>query len=267
MPNWALGGTLSRLALRPSVKWVRQMNIVTKLKQKRRELGLSGVLELIKMNLVYLLSTTLDRGFDLRYGTDTSQPVHRPQLGVNHYQSEKMGTSYFPTPPRTFHRVMKNLQLDFTHYCFIEFGSGKGRVVLMAAMYSFKEVIGIEYSRLLHDIAEKNLQTMCAKGGALAPVNLYCMDAAEYKIPAEPCIFYFFHPFTGYMVKLMLDHITEARMKAPQPDRIVWLYGQALDEVVREKQLIKSYGFILEHDLNVRDQAGRPRLLHVFYRH
>jgi tRNA1(Val) A37 N6-methylase TrmN6 len=42
---------------------------------------------------------------------------------------------------------------DLRDYTFIDFGSGKGRALLMAADLQFKSLIGIELRKELHDKA------------------------------------------------------------------------------------------------------------------
>jgi predicted rRNA methylase YqxC with S4 and FtsJ domains len=90
------------------------------------------------------------RTFDRRHGTETSEIVEFPDHLVSG-DNQQYGNSYVPTPPKTFHRIMRSLDIGFRNFTFIDFGSGKGRVVMLALEYGFKKVVGVEYSVTLHN--------------------------------------------------------------------------------------------------------------------
>ena len=70
-------------------------------------------------------------------------------------------SAYQPTEPAAFHQMMDALGTDFSQFTFIDIGSGKGRVLLMAADYPFSRVIGVELLPALHRIAEQNIDKYC----------------------------------------------------------------------------------------------------------
>ena len=83
----------------------------------------------------------LDRAFDLRYGVHTTGqvPLYRadaPALLNPHY------FDYQPTPVRTVRTVLRRLGPDVDSSTFIDFGSGRGRVLLLASELGFRQVIG-----------------------------------------------------------------------------------------------------------------------------
>ena len=53
--------------------------------------------------------------------------------------------------------MMSSLKLDFQEFTFIDIGSGKGRVLMMAADYPFRRILGIELLPDLHRAAQENL--------------------------------------------------------------------------------------------------------------
>ena len=60
--------------------------------------------------------------------------------------------------PARFRKVLASLQIAFHDYTFIDFGSGKGRALLLASEFPFKRIIGLEFSPELHGTQKKILR-------------------------------------------------------------------------------------------------------------
>ena len=50
-------------------------------------------------------------------------------------------------------------RLKLTDFIFLDFGSGKGRALFVAAEHPFRQIIGVEYSREFHETAMRNVHT------------------------------------------------------------------------------------------------------------
>jgi len=105
---------------------------------------------------------------------------------------------------------------------FVDFGSGKGRIVYQAARYPFARVIGVEISEHLSAVArlniERNRQRLVCKD-----VELVTMDAAEFRIPDEMTHAYFYYPFGGETFRRVLDNIVESLDRTPR--RLTLIYA------------------------------------------
>ena len=55
------------------------------------------------------------------------------------------------------------MNIEHDRFTFVDFGAGKGRVLMMACEYPFKQVIGVELSRKLHATASRNYNIGFAK--------------------------------------------------------------------------------------------------------
>ncbi|MFZ0635589.1 MAG: class I SAM-dependent methyltransferase, partial [Candidatus Acidiferrales bacterium] len=94
--------------------------------------------------------------FDLAHGVETDG-----DLGGWTYLSDLdipsanwiYGRNYAGTEPERFAAVLASLPISFEEFEFVDFGSGKGRVLLMASEVPFKKIVGIEFSPELHAIA------------------------------------------------------------------------------------------------------------------
>ena len=89
---------------------------------------------------------------------------------------------------------MASLEIDFQPFTFIDIGSGKGRVLLMAADYPFRRVLGVELFPSLNRIAQKNLSSYKSESQCCFVLETICGDAREFVFPPEPIVLYLFNP-------------------------------------------------------------------------
>jgi len=144
--------------------------------------------------------------FDRRHGVDTAGRIESSDLAIES-PNQPFGVRYEPTPPRTFAALMRNLPADLGEYTFVDFGSGKGRVVLLASRYGFRRIVGVEYARDLHEAACRNLRSYRDERRVCSDIELLHIDAVDYAIPATPCVFYFFQPFSRDVMARVLGNI------------------------------------------------------------
>ncbi|QDT37699.1 class I SAM-dependent methyltransferase [Stratiformator vulcanicus] len=86
----------------------------------------------------------------------TSGIVWQQDLGVSEKQAEQ-AVEYNPTTASQFGSILESLPIDYEQFSFVDLGSGKGRVLLMASEFPFREVVGVELSSQLHEIAANNI--------------------------------------------------------------------------------------------------------------
>ena len=104
-------------------------------------------------------------------------------------------SEYAPSPRLVVQWLVDGLQEDLSRFTFLDFGSGRGRVLLAAAERPFKAVRGIEFSGQLHEEAALNISNYPADRLVCADVQSVCEDALEYVLPEGDCILYFYNPF------------------------------------------------------------------------
>ena len=92
-------------------------------------------------------------------GVDTAAGVSLNELGIDNPLFRK----YSATEYSGFKRAMKHLDIQKDKDVFLDLGSGKGRVLIMAAKYPFAKVIGVEISKDLNSIAERNIAKVCKR--------------------------------------------------------------------------------------------------------
>lgn len=164
--------------------------------------GLHGLVRLLIYNIGHQFRR-LRRGdrdklgsdpFDLLYGSETSTIREVGTLDVES-ANVRHAVRYQPSSADLVRNAFEQLQLDLTEFTFIDFGSGKGRVLLLAAEYPFSQVIGVEFSRELNDIAQQNIEKMPARLKRAGRVSSVWCDAAEFELPNTDLVCYFYNPF------------------------------------------------------------------------
>jgi hypothetical protein len=164
--------------------------------------------------------------FDLRYGVDTSGLIGGGELRSGH-KNDVFNTAYYGMAPSRFRQVIADWLSDGSHgaiskYSFVDLGCGKGRAVMMASEFLFRQVVGVELNGPLAKIAQKNVASWTAAGRAVCPVQIICQDATEFVFPDGPCLLYLFNPFAAPVVKRLIESI-EAEFAA-RPERMDLIY-------------------------------------------
>jgi hypothetical protein len=134
----------------------------------------------------------------------------------------KWGLPYAPTHEEFFHRVMRSLPVPLEDYTFIDLGAGKGLALLLASGYSFKSIIGVEYSRRFTDMACQNIRAYQEQGRSHPSVRCVCGDASDFELPMEPTILYLFNPFQGKVMDRVIANIERSLRSTPRDLWIVY---------------------------------------------
>lgn len=160
-------------------------------------------------HLPYLLKlrlTEITDKFDKTHGTDTANNVLIQDLDID-YIHKIHANMYTPTASILFKEIIESLNLNYKEYTFIDLGSGKGRVLLLASHYSFKKIIGIEFSKQLYIIAENNLKLYTSKIHTTNSFELYCENVTDYVFPNEDIVLYLFNPFDSHIISMIIANL------------------------------------------------------------
>lgn len=136
------------------------------------------------------------------------------RLGVNTRGYSDL--RYEPTPAEVFSEMIGRIPFDPREFVFVDFGSGKGKVLMLAAQYPFRSVLGVELWEDLHRIALENLDSFRKRPDCAAEVTSVRMDAAEFPLPEQPLVLYFFNPFPEAVLARVLANLRESLARAPR---------------------------------------------------
>lgn len=178
-----------------------------------------------------------DYRFDMRYGTDTSGTIELEELTIPSC-NVKEGIRYQPMPVVDFRKVVAGLDIDFARFTFVDFGSGKGRALLLASEFRFRRVIGVEFAPRLHLAATENGRIWARNKPGLPSIDTVCMDVTEFPIPDGPLMGFFYNPFVGSVVQRVLENVLASWREDPR--EILLLFIGCKSQTVR---LFESMGF------------------------
>jgi hypothetical protein len=136
---------------------------------------------------------------------------------------------YQPSDPHLFAEIMETVSTPLVDFTFIDFGSGKGRVLLMATEFPFRKIIGVELLPELHSIASRNIQNYRA-GAHAARTELWNGDARAFPIPTGPLFAYLNHPFPAPVLESVLTNLAASLREHPR--KLLLVYANALLENV-----------------------------------
>jgi hypothetical protein len=179
--------------------------------RKLRQHGLGHVLTIMRYRLGDWLG-------DRRLGIRAGGTRRLDELGVG-------GASNFDYGPTCYHEfrdVMRHIDFRPGEDVFIDFGSGMGRVVIMAARHPFRKVIGVELAEALTQIACRNLER-ARRRLVCSNVDLVTADATAYAIPPEATVLFFCNPFGGEVLARVMENIRRSASEHPRPVRVVYL--------------------------------------------
>jgi SAM-dependent methyltransferase len=152
-----------------------------------------------------MLSVLQERLFDLRYGTDTVAFADLKSLTIEGQHAAE-GTGYQPTRLRIARKVISALD-PTSGGGFVDFGCGKGRVLLLAADYGFRQITGVEFAKELCDIARNNIDCYRRKTGIQTDIRIVEGDAMEYEIQDDENVFFMSNPFSAPLVEEVARNI------------------------------------------------------------
>jgi hypothetical protein len=169
----------------------------------------------------YDRATESNRRFDRKYGVETSQVIPTELLGAPD-ATLPYATRCESIAEKLFRQEISQVRTEFTQFTFIDYGSGTGKSLLLACMYRFHQIIGIEFSEKACHICENNLRMFSSASRITAYVEVVCADAVSYVPPAVPSVFFFYNPFRGELMGKVVAAIENSLRSDPRPAWIVY---------------------------------------------
>jgi hypothetical protein len=159
-------------------------------------------------------------------------------LGVFH-------SPYQPTETVLFHEMLDALrehaQADFHDFIFIDFGSGKGRTLLMASDYPFRRILGVELLPALHHTAQENLDKYKNESQKCSAMESINADATEFAFPAEPTVLYLFNPFPEQGLRRAMANLEQSLREHPRAAYVLY-HNPLLENVLSQSPMLHKIG-------------------------
>ncbi len=190
------------------------MNVLQRLIKSLRTQGIGAT-------LAKLAGPAADRRFDRHYGTETCT-ISRLDGFTIESQNKGRGARYEPSRVLPMRKMLPVVQqLAPADSVLLDFGCGKGRVLLLAAEQGFRSVRGIEFAAELCEIARKNVAAFKAKAGNSADIQIIEGDVTNYAIRPEENVFFLFNPFDDVVFAKVLENLSTSLKSNPRKILIV----------------------------------------------
>src|SRR5258708_5766180 len=162
-----------------------------------------------------------DLDYDLEHSVNTtrSNVAFKTQL-----TAALAGHLYFATEPYLFAEIMQALPADLREFAFVDLGSGKGRVLLMASGCPFRRIVGVEFLRELHESALQNIARYSSESQQCHNIESLCMDARDFEFPPGPLVVYMFNALPEPVFSRVLDNLSRSLQANRRPILICYRY-------------------------------------------
>jgi SAM-dependent methyltransferase len=174
----------------------------------------------IKQTAAIASNVLIDLSFDWRHGTDTMRWVQPDALGAL-TSNQAHSAPYQATKVRPFLQLLRALRLPLD--CnFVDIGSGKGRVLLIAAEFGFDKVVGLEFSPALCEVARNNARIYAGTRRRLSPIEIVETDAAQYRFAPRDQVLFMYNPFDAFVMNEVLRNLRESLEAHPRPTWLIY---------------------------------------------
>ncbi len=143
---------------------------------------------------------------------------------------------------------MDYLQRLPKEHVFLDYGCGKGRVVVVAATHPFRRILGIERSAGLCEKARQNV--------ARANPHLRCgevvviqADAQGFAVPDDISVVFFFNPFVGPVMEAALAKLESSIRCRPRLVTIFYLHKTHEADMLAPNRWLLKLGELPAADL------------------
>lgn len=195
--------------------------------------GLGGTLLYVPQFFAYVLKSSLSlrqrraraeevrvqQQFDRDHHVDTAGLILLSKLEIEG-PNQDQGHYYLGSSPKVFQRFMQHLPIHHPDFTFVDYGSGKGKAMLLASLWNFKAVVGVEFAKALHDTALENFKSFQHPSQQCRDLASINMDATQYALPSTPLVLFFYNPFSESVMAAVLAQI-EASWQANRRD--LWI--------------------------------------------
>jgi SAM-dependent methyltransferase len=158
------------------------------------------------------------RRFDRDHGVTTAALLFLGELdGKRRSEAYAHATHYEAVPVADFRALMNEVPRDFVRTStFVDVGAGMGRAVLLATEYPFKQIVGIELSRALSEIARENVAKAHGLRTQCRDVRLAPGDARKGRYPKGNLVVFLYNPFDAEALAATFERIASTRAPADE---------------------------------------------------
>ena len=139
----------------------------------------------------------------------------------------KRGFMYMPARPTPVRLAVRDLPIrEYENYTFVDLGSGKGRMLFLAAEYPFRRIEGVEFALELHTEAQRNIARYRNRRRRCPRIESVNVDAADYVFPRENLVIALFNPFGPEVMETVLRRVQSSVEEHPRDVLMMMLFPE-----------------------------------------
>jgi len=166
--------------------------------------------------LLWLHANVLDSAIERLFFVPTKGEVPLEGLTIRGNNRDR-GHAYKPSPYFVFKWALSAVaDEDIGRMSFVDYGAGKGRVMLLASQHPFTQVGGIEFAEELHDNAVMNIAQFPRSRMKCRNVECVLEDVVNITPVDGEAVHYFFNPFAPAIFAEVLKGIVASYHARPR---------------------------------------------------
>ena len=146
--------------------------------------------------------------FDRALGTDTSGYVAAEDLPSSPYDTEKKHC-YAGSQPGIIRAALATLPA-LAPFSFVDLGCGRGRPLLVATEFPFREIVGVELAPDLVAQARTNAAEVRRRFPQRVPVRVEVGDASLFPFPEGDLVVFLYNPFGAEVIQKVIARLEAA---------------------------------------------------------
>jgi hypothetical protein len=164
---------------------------------------------------------------------------------------------YIPARPASARAALRALPVrDPRDYTLVDIGSGKGRVMFLAAEYPFRRIVGVESVGELHAAAERNIQRYRHHARRCPSLEAVHARAQDYALPTDPLVLFFFNPFRADVMAQVMRHVARSLEQHPRPLWLILLFPE-LAPIIESSTTLRLHQQTRRFHIYANAYAGR----------
>jgi SAM-dependent methyltransferase len=183
--------------------------------------------------------------FDRAHGTDTSGVVSAETLPLD--QAARVhAVCYAGSQPGVLRAALAMLPA-VSNCTFVDLGCGKGRALLVASEWSFRDIVGVELSPDLAAVARRNAARLAEMHPRRTPIRVVVGDASTFPLPDGDLVVFLYHPFGAALVAEVVRRIESALAAQPRQLYVIYYNPVAGDCFDASPQLRRRFAGMLPY--------------------
>jgi len=163
-------------------------------------------------------------------------------------ENSALAYGYEGVQPGVFRAMVRAAAIAPGGFGCVDFGSGKGRALVLAAECGFRRVIGVELAPRLHEVAVRNVAAFRAVRPDAPPIELHCGDAVDLPLPAGDLMLFFFNPFGAAVLQKVAGNIVCALRERGRRIVVAYrnpLHAEVFDRLALFVPVVRNQSFAL----------------------